>query len=357
MKKTLVALIAAGALLAGCADTVAVTKTAASSTTTTTEPAVTPSGALGGYQPVSDVGEHAKISADLCDIEARLTAAPVDFTAARAVYRDGKHSAEGDGRRTLGKFALESRSSEDTLGHYERYLGRAWLDVFVDGALTGAGPFAGEAPAVRRVAAEVGMRDQIVVAWALHELDAAVEKAKNSSYVKKTGAPHNWDEVWAYYHGEKPLCGPYATADARGKDFGKGTAVNEAILAAMQKGLEAMKAKNASDVAKARDEVFRQITITYVRAAIKAVNELDAALARGKPDEARLRQVEGWASFRVIEPLVAAANTTAARAVTGLFDPAARPAPGSAAKVTAALGSAYTPLRLAPSDIGDYHPD
>jgi hypothetical protein len=356
MKKTLAALIAAGLLLAGCADTVATVAQKPASTTTTTEPAVTPSGALGGYQPVSDVGEHAKISADLCDIESRLNARPPDFAGAGVLYRDGKNSAEGEGKRTLGKFALDTRSAEDTLGRYERYLGRAWLDVFVDGAFTGADAFAGESPAVRRAAAEIGMRDQIVVAWALHELDAAAEKAKNGSWVKKTGAPHNWDEVWAYYHGVKPECGPYATADARGDDFGKGTGVNEAILAAMQKGLEAMKAKKAGDVAKARDEVFRQVAITYIRSAIRAATAVDAALARGKADEARLRQAEGRASFRVIEPLVAGVHTTAARAVAGVFDLAAQPAPGSAAKVTAALSGAYGPLHIAPSDIGEYLP-
>jgi hypothetical protein len=356
MKKAFGVLIAAGLLVGGCADTVATVAQKPASTTTTTEPAVTPSGALGGYQPVSDVGEHAKISADLCEIEGRLGATPPDFAAARAIYRDGKNSAEGEGKRTLGKFALEGRSSENTLGRYERYLGPAWLDVFVDGALTGAGPFAGETPAVRRLSAEVGMRDQIVVAWALHELDAAAEKAKNGSFVKKTGAPHNWDEVWAYYHGVKPECGPYATADARGKDFGKGTAVNEAILATMQKGLDAMKAKKSGDVAEARDEVFRQVTITYIRAVVKAATDLDAALARGKADEARLRQAEGWASFRVIEPLVAGVNTTAARAVAGVFDLGARPTPGSVAKVTTALSGAYGPLGISSSDIGEYRP-
>jgi hypothetical protein len=356
MRKAFASSIVAGLLLVGCADTVATVAQKPSSTTTTTEPEVTPSGALGGYQPVSDVGEHAKISADLCEIEGRLGATPPDFAAARAIYRDGKNSAEGEGKRTLGKFALEGRSSENTLGRYERYLGPAWLDVFVDGALTGAGAFAGEAPAVRRVTAEIGMRDQIVVAWALHELDAAAEKAKNGSWVKKSGAPHNWDEVWAYYHGVMPECGPYATADARGKDFGKGTASNEAILSAMQKGLEAMKAKKAGDVSKARDEVFRQVTITYIRSVIRAAHAVDAAFAQGKADEARLWQAEGWASFRVIEPLVAGVHTTAARAVAGVFDLAAKPAPGSAAKVTVALSSAYGTLHIAPADIGEYHP-
>jgi hypothetical protein len=201
---TVAVLAAAGLLLGGCSDGT-VKPAGAAPTTTTTEPAVTPSGALGGYQPVSDVAAHAKMSLDLCEINRLLDSRPADFAGVAAIYRQGKFSDESEGvKRTLGKSAGESRAAEDTLGRYERYLGVGWLNAFVGDALDGVGAFAGASEAVRREAVRIGVRDQIMVAWAFHELDAAVDKAAKGSFTKKSGAPHNWDEVWAYYHGEKP---------------------------------------------------------------------------------------------------------------------------------------------------------
>jgi hypothetical protein len=319
------------------------------------EPATTASGPLGGYRPVSDVAGHARVSADVCDINALLDASPIDFAGVGRIYRDGRNSTEASGsQRTLGKFARESRSTEDLLGRYERYFGTGWLDAFASGAIDGKAPFAGEADLVRRQGVQKGARDQILVAWALHELDAAVEKAKKGDFADATGAPHNWDEARAYYHGEKPECAPYATAEERGREFGTGSAVNQAILAAMTRGLAALQARDAAGAAKARDEVVRQITITYLQSTLKYAAQIDADLAKGKADDARIWQAEGWAYFRVIEPLVAQASPAAARGVVEVYDLRARPAPGSGAKVAAALAKAYEALGIRASEVGTY---
>lgn len=354
MKKTAAALAALGLVLAGCSDGKVKQAAATATTTTTTEPKVTPSGALGGYQPVSDVAGHARMSLDLCEINGLLDARPVNFGAVATIYRQGKFSDESEGvKRTLGKSASESRAAEDTLGRYERYLGIGWLNAFVGDALDGVGAFAGASEAVRSQAVRIGVRDQIMVAWALHELDAAVDKAAKASFTKKSGAPHNWDEVWAYYHGEKPECSPFATANARGEEFGVGTLITRRLLLTMKDGLKALaETKSASAARTARDDVVRDFTITYVQAVIKSASDMDAALAKGKVDEARVRQAEGWAYYRVIEPLIAKANTTTAATVAGVFDLASKPAAGSAAKVTAALSGAYEPLRIAAADVG-----
>jgi hypothetical protein len=350
---TAAGLAAVALLLAGCDDGT-VKAAAASPTTTTTEPAVTPSGALGGYQPVSDVGQHARMSLDVCEVNRLLDAKPVDFAAIATIYRQGKFSDEKEGvKRTLGKFAGEPRAAEDTLGRYERYLGVGWLNAFVGNAIDGVGPFAGTSEAVRRQAVRIGVRDQIMTAWALHELDAAVDKATKGSYTKKSGAPHNWDEVWAYYHGEKPECSPFANADARGEEFGVGTLVNRRLVLSMNDGLKALVGKSASKARTARDDVVRDITISYVQSVLKSAADIDAALAKGKAEDARVLQAEGWAYYRVIEPLVAKANATAAKTVAGVFDLASKPAAGSAAKVSAALASAYGPLSISPADVGE----
>lgn len=354
MKKTAIALVALVALggLAGCKDG-EVKAAGASPTTTTTEPAVTPSGALGRYEPVSDVAQHARMSLDLCEIDSLLDADPVDYAAVAALYRNGKNSDESESvKRTLGKFAAEGRAAEDALGRYERYLGKRWLDTAVGDALSGTGPFAGVSDAVRRQVLRIAVRDQIMVAWVLHELDAAVDKAAKGSFTKKSGAPHNWDEVWAYWHGDKPECSPFGTVQALGEEFGVGGAVNREMFVSMHEGRKAVLAKSSTGTRTARDGVKRQVIIGYMQAMIKAASGLDAALAQGRADEARVRQAEGWAYFRVIEPLIASVNTTTARTVAGVFDLAAKPSAGAAARLTAALTSAYGTLGITPEDIG-----
>jgi hypothetical protein len=356
MKRTVVglAVLAAMALsLSGCTDGT-VKPAAASPTTTTTEPAVTPSGALGGYQPVSDVAQHARMSLDVCEINRLLDARPVDFAGVAAVYRQGRFSDESEGaKRTLGKFASGSRQAEDTLGRYERYLGAGWLNAFVGDAIDGVGAFAGASEAVRREAVRIGVRDQIMVAWAIHELDAAVDKAAKGSFTKKSGAPHNWDEAWAYLHGEKPECSPFATAQRSEQELGVGTLISRRLLLFSKDGLKALVDKKALAVRSARDQIVRDITISYMQSAIWAASKIDAALAQGNADEARVRQAEGWAYYRVIEPLIAKGNTTSAATVAGVFDLATKPAAGSAAKVAAALSTAYGPLEISAADVGE----
>ncbi|HEV3364951.1 MAG TPA: FEA1-related lipoprotein [Acidimicrobiia bacterium] len=351
--RALAALAAMGLMLAGCSDG-EVKPVGASPTTATTEPAVTPSGPLGGYQPVPDVAQHARVSLDVCEINRLLDAQPVDFAAVAAVYRNGKFSDEKEGvKRTLGKFAGEARSSEDTLGRYERYLGKGWLNAFVGDAIDGIGAFAGAPEPVRREAVRIGVRDQIMVAWALHELDAALDKGVKGKFTKASGAPHNWDEAWAYYHGEKPECSPFATASARGDEFGVGTLVTRRLGVFMRDGQKLLLGKSTLGVEAHRDEVVRNIIISYVQSVMKAASGVDAALTQGKADQARIHQAEGWAYYRVIEPLIAKGNTTSARTVAGIFDLSSKPAAGSLAKAKAAFDGAYGPLGISPADVGE----
>jgi low iron-inducible protein len=337
--------------LSGCSDPVK--PAAASPTTTTTEPPVTPSGPLGEYQPVSDVAQHARMSLDVCEINRLLDARPVDFAGVAAIYRNGKFSDESEGvKRTLGKFAGESRAAEDTLGRYERYLGVGWLNAFVGDAIDGVGAFQGASEAVRREAVRIGIRDQIMAAATLHELDAAVDKAGKASYTKKSGAPHNWDEVWAYYHGDKPECSPFSTAQAAEQSFGVGTLITRRLQLFAKDGLKALVDKKAPAARTAREQMVRDITTSYVQSVILAASKIDAAVAGGKADEARVSQAQGWAYYRVIEPLIARANTTAAEAIAAVFNLASKPTAGSAAKVTAAFITTYGPLGISAADVG-----
>ena len=337
---------------------------ASGSPSATGSPSASPSGAgpaavtapFGGYAPVSDVSTHARVVLDICEINALLpNDAPIDYAAIETLYEDGGNSVKGDGSiRTIAGFARKDRD-EDIWNEYTAYYeDEQWLDTFVMSAIGGTGAFAGEPDLVRRQAIQKGIQNQIMVAWTFHELVAALDKAAAGNIDPASGAPHNWDEGWAFYHGDDPACAPYATADKRGDNFGTGTSVNDAVLAAFTRGVEALAAGDTAIAEAGAEEIKRQVTITYVQATIRYAHKIDAALADGDPDSARISQAEGWAFFRIIEPFVAAVDAEDAFAIAARYDlGAGDPQTGSGDTVQTALESVYDGLGVTPEEIGE----
>ena len=321
----------------------------------TSAPSSDVSDAMGAYQPVSDVSSHALVVLDVCEINGLLPKdAPIDYAAIEKIYVEGVNSVKGDGSiRTIAGFARSERD-EAIWNDYTAHFGvQTWLDSFVLSAIEGTGAFAGESDLVRRQGIQKGIQNQIMVAWALHEVIAAMKKAGDGSFDPASGAPHNWDEGWAFYHGADPNCGPYATADKRGGNFGTGTAVNDALAAAFAEGVEALVAGDADAAQAAADEIVRQITITYVQATIRYAHVFDGDLAGGDADAARVHQAEGWAFYRVLEPLVAKVDAGAAATIASYYDLAAgAPRAGAGEAVQAALESAYAGLGISAGEIG-----
>lgn len=312
------------------------------------------SAGLGGYNPVSDVASHADITRDVCEVNRLLDSEPIEFEAVEAIYREGEHSTTVDGsRRTLAGFATSERDEPIWNTYVDHFDDPTWLDTFATAAIEGTGAFTGEADAVRRQGVQKGLQNQILVAWMLHELVAAQAKAADGDLDPAEGAPHNWDEAWAFYHGAEPDCAPYATADKRGENFGTGTAVNDAILTAFDNGQAALRDGEIDELDAAIDEITRQVTITYIQAAIRYAHQTDDALAEGDSETARIQQAEGWAFFRVIEPLIAEVDTEAAATVADVFDLANPPESGAAETVTTALESTYPDLGITADDVGE----
>ena len=313
------------------------------------------SGAMGAYQPVSDVASHALVMLDVCEISALLpTDAPIDYEAIEKLYVEGMHSVKSDGSiRTIAGFARTERDEpiwDDFVAYYDD---PTWLDSFVWSAIQGTGAFAGESDLVRRQGIQKGIQNQVMVAWALHEVVAAMVKAVDGNFDPASGAPHNWDEGWAFYHGADPNCGPFATADKRGGNFGTGSAVNDALAVAFTEGVDALMHGDVAGAQAAAEEIVRQITITYVQASIRYAHVMDGDLANGDAGAARVHQAEGWAFFRVIEPLVANVNAEAAATVASYYDlSAGAPRSGAGDAVQAALESAYAGLGISADEVG-----
>ena len=315
---------------------------------------------MGAYMPLSDVASHARVVLDVCDINALLpTDEPIDYSAIKQIYEEGGNSVKGDGSiRAIAGFARTERDEAIWNDYVSYYSDPTWLDTFTMSAIEGTGAFAGEPDLVRRQGIQKGIQNQIMIAWAIHELVAALNKAADGNFDVDSGAPHNWDEGWAFYHGDEPGCGPYATADKRGANFGTESAVNDTLAAAFTTGVEALAAGDEAAARAASEEIVRQITITYLQATIRYANKIDTALAEGDTGSARVSQAEGWAFYRVIEPLVASANHQVAVAVASRLDLSmGDPQPGTAGMVMGALPSVFAGLGINPGDVGTLNAD
>lgn len=309
---------------------------------------------MGPYRPLSDVSGHARVTLDVCAVnEALPVDSPIDYDRVEEIYTEGGASTTGDGSaRTLAGFARTERDEEIWNDYVAYYGDPAWLDAYVMSAIRGSGDFAGEPDLVRRQAIQKGIQNQIMIAWTLHELVAALDKAADGSFDVDSGAPHNWDEGWAFYHGAAPECAPHSTADKRGDNFGTGTSVNDALAAAFTRGVEALAAGDAAAARAEYEEIVRRITVTYLQAAIRYAHQMDDALAEGDDALARIAQAEGGGFWRVIEPLVAQVDGEAARAVGARFALSAPPAPGSGPMAAGVLASLYEGLGISPAEIG-----
>lgn len=279
-----------------------------------------------------------------------------DFAAVADIYRNGKNSVKSDGSvRTIGGFA----SRDDRSHGHDTYYGTATpLDDFVSAALGGTGMFSGTSDAVRGQGVEKGIQNQVMVAWVVHELEAALAKAADGNFDAASGAPHNWDEAWAFYHGAEPGCAPYATGNKRAGNFGttggdgETARANEAILGAMIEGRDALLAGDTAGAEAAAGEIIRNLVITYSQAAIRYASLVEGDLADGNDAKAAEHQAEGLAFWRVIEPYAVPSGADAT-AMSAIFDLSNEPgSAGYGDAVRAALEPAWQNMGISADDIG-----
>ena len=261
----------------------------------------------GGYEYASNVDNHRMLVEDVCDIKDLAEAH--DWDGVKDIYMNGKHAEKSDGSyRTLQGFA-DATGKQHGLDTF--YGTDSPLDDYLMSALDGTGMFAGASDSVREQAVEKGVQNQIMVAYAIHELNAAINKAAAGNF-GTDDAQHAWDEGWAFYHGldEYASCSPYATGDKRAGNYATanadGTAVaNAAILQAMNDGLTALKAEDLEGATAARDDIVKNLVIIYSQATIRYAHKMNTD---DTIEKAQTHQAEGYSFWRVIEKYIAEAN-------------------------------------------------
>ena len=263
----------------------------------------------GGYTYVTDVDVYRLMSEDVCDIKDLAEAH--DWAAIKDIYQNGKNVEKSDGSmKTLEQHASASGKKH---GLSEYYAIDAPLDNYLMAALDGTGIFAGASDSVREQAVEKGVQNQILTAYAIHELNSAIAKAEAGNF-GANDAQHAWDEGWGLYHGtdEAKSCSPYATGDKRAGNFATanadGTALaNAAILEAMNEGLTALQAEDLAGATAARDKIVKNLVIIYSQATIRYAHKMNTDET---VEAAQTHQAEGYSFWRVIESTVAASNPT-----------------------------------------------
>ena len=326
-----------------------------SASTAAGEPTADATAADGGYAYASNVDTHRLVVQDVCDINDIV--GDYKWSEIAEIYANGVHSVKSDGSvRTIGGFA----AGEGKKHGVDTYYGTATpLDDFVSAALNGTGVWAGESDAVRKQGVQKGIMNQTMIAWVVHELNAALAKAADGNFDVASGAVHNWDEAWAFYHGVAPDCGPFKTAEKRAADFGttgadgESALANEGLLQAMIDGRDALLAGDASGAVTASQEAQKNVFITYAQATIKYAAKVYSDLEAGDTEAARVHQAEGWAFFRVIEPILGN-NGIDTSTIDSILNLANEPGSGSVDDITAVLNPVIEAFGITPEEFGSY---
>ena len=257
-----------------------------------------------GYTYASDVDNHRSLMKDLCDMKAAASSdGGYDFATAKDIYMNGLNAEKSDGTfRTLYGFA----SAEGKNHGYDAYYNMTGsVNTHIMAAMDGTGDFAGASDTVRyqgiaKLTVNMGM-----VAYTIHELNSATAKADAGNVDNDSGAPHNWDEGWAFFHGpdEDWSCSPAYVMKKRAADFGTTTNdVSNALTAtetAMVDGLAALQAGDSTGYTAAVDTVVKNLVITYSQAVLKYTSKMD------NNESGEKYQAEGYAFWKAIEALVA----------------------------------------------------
>lgn len=298
-----------------------------------TTPLPVPKLSADGYTTVSDVTIHNKVPSDIWEIDQLLGQSPVDWVAIQQMYEKGKHSVKPDGSiRTLNGFA-------STPDNFKKYSPEAvaffkdkgicqlapienfqctegkFVDEFVEFyAINGKGPFADTSDKARGAAVKAGLA-VLMSYWVRLEFGKALDKVKDGNYEPLEGAPHNWDEAFAFYWGPEGKYSLYALAADLSSRYQLTESINTAFFQALLDGLKKMVDEKASPQA-AADAGNKQLIRLFVLAALDAAKELDAATDDAAKAAARWR---GFGYWMAIGHAIAKADASAATTFQDVF--------------------------------------
>jgi len=392
---------------------------------------------LAGYQSASDVGPHSMIDLDMEELETfvgnydstdgteatwladalfvyenggngKCTQADVDDTA------NGHCTAVGGAKgnslksaptiRTIKGFATKDYSSDKLTGVsdngwyneplpklYKAYWkaqgwtdaqANVWADTFITKDYSAISKDSGTNQLIKK-----GANYQAVWMYVLHELEDAIGDCKagdiNANDGNPTGgAPHAWDEGWAFYAGSQVADTAakavtddgtliWELAEKRGSDFNTQDAtgpakVNVNLLAEFIAGRDLIIDAKCTEAEALIDKIITQMSIPLIQGTLKYAYSSDPASgsycasdagknAMTASDDCVKAWAEGWAFAAGILPRINECSATAATTIkTNLDITATAPVKDGYAKVRDAMESTYTCLGITAADVGVY---
>lgn len=322
---------------------------------------------LRGYTFGSDVGPYLNISRDICDIKSLLNAKVPDYTFAKGIYMDGfngKMATKDGGLISMRRMVTDPKpEDEPTWQLYRKHFNNpVWMDDLLMRAFAGIPPYDTDTSRVQLIVKT--LESSMQFSYVMRELEAAISKAKAGKLSPESGAPYSVDKAWAIFVGGNDNCGLATVALKRANEFGtKKTCaqswVEYNVLQAMKAAQAAARKGDVAALTKAADTIRSQMAAIFIQATITYAHEM--YLDKLTADKLSLsnisaaeHQVEAFAFYRTIAPLVSQANKTAGEALDFWLFPG-QPVPDNVdLKAARAFDAAYKGLGVTPKDIGLY---
>jgi hypothetical protein len=393
---------------------------------------------LAGYQSASDVGPHSMIDLDMEELETfvgnydstdgteatwladalfvyenggngKCTQADVDDTA------NGHCTAVGGAKgnslksaptiRTIKGFATKDYSSDKLTGVsdngwyneplpklYKAYWkaqgwtdaqANVWADTFITKDYSAISKDSGTNQLIKK-----GANYQAVWMYVLHELEDAIGDCYSGDILANDqtptgGAPHAWDEGWAFYAGSQVAATAvgavtddgtliWELSEKRADDFGTDdtsgpASVNVQLLAKFIEGRDKIIAADCAGAEPLVEDIRKLMTVPLVQGTLKYAFKADPANSAGDctadasntamtaADGCVKSWSEGWAFAAAVLPQVYNCDQTAAATIkTNLDIAASGPMAGGFAAVKSAIEGTYQCLGITCAHVGKY---
>jgi len=270
---------------------------------------VAPFGYLANYAPVSDVSSHMAVDLDVASASGHFKAA--DWAAGWAVYADGENSVKKTNAdtgevtyRTMRGFSKSLAGEAAYDKFFAFHADEKYADNYIRAALQSQVPAAAEAPAptlwsnavltdkMRKQLAVKGMAYQHAWIYASHELYSALGKCEDGNTDDASGAPHAWDEGWAFWAGSlvgedgtvggqlgytlaDKRCGNFGTCIShtvpswRTVDDGANSNVNAKLLRLYRVGQQAVREGRCAAASGYTDQILQQMAVPLIQGALR----------------------------------------------------------------------------------------
>jgi len=381
---------------------------------------------LAGYQSASNIEPHSKIDLDMEELETKVGEYATNTnwkTEAMFIYENGGgglcqttdvgatatpwctdttkalgNSQKSDSVRTLKGFATKDYSS--LTGTYAEQLppiytaywtangmtaaeAAKWADTFITKDYSAISRDVGTNQLIKK-----GANYHAVWMYVLHELEDAIGDCYKGDIMANDntptgGAPHAWDEAWAFYAGSQVAATAagavtddgtliWELAEKRGKDFdtthSTGPAsVNVQLLAKFIEGRDKIIAADCAGAEPLVEDIRKLMTVPLVQGTLKYAFKADPANSVGDcaADAGKTAMTasdgcvkswsEGWAFAAAVLPQVYNCDQTAAATIKTNLDIAATgPMASGFAAVKSAIEGTYTCLGINCADVGKY---